>query len=105
MALILDGKKVRAEIAIELRAEIAKLKRPPRLLIIQVGDRPESTLYIKQKLKWAEQIGAVGELKQYPVTISESDLLAEMAKFNNDPGITGLIVQLPLPESLNRIRI
>ncbi len=102
MTLILYGRKVRDQIAKQLRTKIKKLNQPPRLAIIQVGNLAASNLYIKRKIKFAEDIGA--EVKHYlfPAQISQNKLLTKIKKLNRTKNIHGIIVQLPLPEKISR---
>ncbi len=73
----------------------------PKLLIIQIGDRPESTTYIKNKKIFAEKIGALVDHHQYPENVSERQLLDDLAAYNTDPSVHGIIIQLPIPAHIN----
>ncbi len=68
------------------------------LAIIQVGDRPDSISYIKAKNKFAEEIGAKTELIKFPVTVTQSEILNVIKTSTAD----GIIVQLPIPNHLNK---
>jgi 5,10-methylene-tetrahydrofolate dehydrogenase/methenyl tetrahydrofolate cyclohydrolase len=78
---------------------------PPKLKIIQVGDRSDSTLYIKNKLKLCNSIGIEGELKLFKDDVSKEVLLEEIENSNNDININGIIIQLPLPKHLEKTEI
>ena len=101
MAIILDGKKLSAEIAQKLARKISRLKRKPRLVIIQVGAVLESDVYIKRKKLFGERIGAIVVHKQYPISVREASLLSSIGKLNKDKSVHGVIVQLPLPKHLD----
>ena len=101
MAKILDGKKLNLLIAEKLREEIAGLETRPKLVIIQVGDRPESNTYIRHKLAFAERIGAICEHVRLPERVSEERLLSEVAVHNADLDVHGIIVQFPLPRHIS----
>ncbi|KJH40588.1 tetrahydrofolate dehydrogenase/cyclohydrolase, catalytic domain protein [Dictyocaulus viviparus] len=66
------------------------------LAIVQVGNRPDSNVYIGAKIKKAAEIGAEGRLVKLPDTITQPELEAEVEKLNVDDDVDGIIVQLPL---------
>ncbi|MBX4197863.1 bifunctional 5,10-methylenetetrahydrofolate dehydrogenase/5,10-methenyltetrahydrofolate cyclohydrolase [Candidatus Parcubacteria bacterium] len=101
MAKILDGKKVSSERAAELVKKIQKLSVEPKLIIIQVGDLKESNTYIKHKIDFAKKVGIITEHKKYQENISEQEVIADILKYNADPAIHGVIVQLPLPRNIH----
>lgn len=102
--MILDGKKIAAEIRAELREEIEALKaqgkRVPQLAVVLVGNNPASEIYVANKLKACAEVGMEAQKICYPMDISEQTLLNEITKLNNDETIDGFIVQLPLPEHI-----
>ncbi len=102
MALILYGKPVMEAAAAELSMEIKKLGFAPILAIFQVGKRADSESYVKHKKKFAERIGAKVVHKLYPEDISEKQIIADIKECNKDDSIHGIIVQLPLPEKINK---
>ncbi|MDO8575132.1 MAG: bifunctional 5,10-methylenetetrahydrofolate dehydrogenase/5,10-methenyltetrahydrofolate cyclohydrolase [bacterium] len=108
MAIIIDGKKVRDERRAILGARIASLKDKienfisPALAIVQIGDRAESNIYIKNKIIFGEKVGISVILKKYPDSILESEIISEIKKVGEDAGVDGIIVQLPLPAHLNK---
>lgn len=101
-AKILDGKKVRDKIAKGLIKEIKKLEPKPKLVIIQIGDLSESNTYIKQKILFAEKIGAVVQLKKLDEKFSQVDLEVLVANLNSDKSVHGIIVQMPIPKELDK---
>src|SRR3989338_551333 len=105
MAQILDGKVVRDKIADELKAEIEKLDQKPELVIFQLGDVPESNTYIGQKIKFGEKVGASVKLEKLPEKISQTELIGHINQFNDDPNVNGIIVQLPIPNTLDKDKI
>lgn len=105
MANLLDGKKVRAEIEDRQKKIIGGFSSKPTLLIVQAGDRPDSTSYIKQKKKCAEAIGAIVIHRKFPETVTEKDILDEIMSGNRNPDIHGIIVQMPLPAGIDRSRV
>lgn len=105
MAKLLDGKIVRDKIEGELKSKIQSLLAPPRLVIIQVGDNPESNTYIVQKIKFGEKIGANIKHLKLPEDVTEKTLNFNIANFNSEKSINGIIVQLPIPENLDKDQI
>ena len=105
MAKILYGAPVREQIKMGLKKRVQKLGRNPVLVIVQVGDRDDSNIYIRNKIKFGEEIGIKVSLKKFTEDIKEEELIAEIEKLNLDNEINGMIVQLPLPENLDREKI
>lgn len=107
--MILDGKKIAAEIRGELRTEIDAIKasgqRVPKLAIVIVGHNPASETYVNNKLKACAEVGFEAEKIAYEAEITEQTLLSEVHRLNNDETIDGFIVQLPLPDHINETRI
>lgn len=103
--MILDGKKIAADIRAELREEVDALKaqgkRAPKLAVILVGHNPASETYVANKIKACQEVGIDAEKIAYDETITQNMLLTEIHRLNNDPSIDGFIVQLPLPEHIN----
>jgi methylenetetrahydrofolate dehydrogenase (NADP+) / methenyltetrahydrofolate cyclohydrolase len=81
------------------------LSYTPTLAIIQVGDRGDSTAFIGAKKAFAKKIGVVEKHIQLPVSISQPDLISQIQKCNADPSIHAIIVQLPLPEHIDRAHV
>ncbi|MBI3282948.1 bifunctional 5,10-methylenetetrahydrofolate dehydrogenase/5,10-methenyltetrahydrofolate cyclohydrolase [Candidatus Curtissbacteria bacterium] len=103
--LLLDGKVVRDKIADELKAEIEKLDQKPELVIFQLGDLAESSTYIAQKIKFGEKIGAIVTHKKLPQDVARTELIQEIQLANENESVTGIIVQLPIPNSLEKDEI
>ncbi|TSC57059.1 MAG: methylenetetrahydrofolate dehydrogenase (NADP+) / methenyltetrahydrofolate cyclohydrolase [Parcubacteria group bacterium Greene0416_79] len=105
MVLILDGRKVRDEIAVALRRKIGALSDSPRLAIVQVGSNKESSAYIRQKELFGEKIKVKVAHRVLPVSVSSSEVLSVIGELNQDRTVHGIIIQLPLPDSLDRQRL
>jgi len=103
-ARILDGKAVAADIRSELAARVAavkeKLGRPPALAIVLVGDDPASQVYVRNKLKTAEDAGMGVHLEAISGSASLADVLAVVRRFNDDDAYDGILVQSPLPKTM-----
>lgn len=103
MANIIDGKAIAAKIETETAAQVAALKAKgitPKLAVVLVGEDRPSQIYIKRKKEAAERVGIEFALHQFPADISKEDLVNEVNKIQTDRLLTGLIIQLPLPERL-----
>ncbi|HZJ89779.1 MAG TPA: tetrahydrofolate dehydrogenase/cyclohydrolase catalytic domain-containing protein [Bacilli bacterium] len=88
-----------------LRTEIAKLPRPPHLVIIQVNDDFASNKYIQGKLNDAAEVKMKATLTKLPVNISEEDLIKVIEENNNNKAVDGIIVQMPLPRQISEEKI
>ena len=97
----LDGKFVQQQHKEVLQQQLSKLGISLTLLIVQVGDNPQSSMYIERKKMFGASIGVTVVHKKFDSTISQDELLEMIQNANTDPTITGVIVQLPLPEHLN----
>ena len=97
------------EYAARKKAELKKYLEDNDLhlktVVIRVGENPASAAYVKGKVKDCEEVGIECEVRHFPESISESDLLIEVAKCNTDPSIDGFIVQLPLPKHISEAKI
>lgn len=98
---IIDGKALRDKILAELKAKIEKENLKPVLAIVQIGENEASQRYIKQKKLAAEEIGAEVNLINFPENVSQEEVEAKITKLNQDKQVSGIIVQLPAPDSLN----
>lgn len=77
----------------------------PKLVIFQVGNDERSSTYIKQKKIFGEKIGFDVEYIQLDDNVSEEEIISKIKEKNADASVSGIIVQMPLPESLNSVRI
>jgi methylenetetrahydrofolate dehydrogenase (NADP+)/methenyltetrahydrofolate cyclohydrolase len=102
-AEIIDGKKIASGIREELTARISRLSRDrtPGLAVVLVGDDPASAVYVRQKEKICAEIGVNSFMHRLPETTEQSDLLALIDRLNKSPEVHGILVQLPLPASVN----
>ena len=101
-ARILDGKQIALELRREMAEEVARLRGQgivPGLGVLLVGDNPASRSYVSAKEKACAETGLFSEEVLLPATASRADILATVQKFNVDPRIHGILVQLPLPDS------
>ncbi len=99
---ILDGRKIAADILDEVKLEVGKLPFQPVFCDVLVGGDPASAQYVKMKGGTAEKVGIKFRTANYPENISTNDLVAEIQKIGREQSMRGLIVQLPLPPSIDR---
>ena len=108
-ASIIDGKKLSAETRAEIARGVEALKAAkgivPGLAVILVGDNPASVSYVTAKEKACREAGMLSREIRLPASISEDELIGEIAKLNADPEIHGILVQLPLPKGFSEKRV
>jgi methylenetetrahydrofolate dehydrogenase (NADP+)/methenyltetrahydrofolate cyclohydrolase len=107
-AALLDGAalaKTLRERAREAAAAIASRGRAPFLRVLLVGENPASMAYVASKAKAAGEVGIGSETLRLPGDLSPEALLAEVARANADPGVDGILVQLPLPPAHDPARV
>lgn len=108
MTQIIDGKKISQEIKDELKKQVAKLKEQGTtvsLAVIQVGNDPASSVYVRNKKLACEYIGIQSLSYELPEETSEEELVGLVQKLNEDPSVNGILVQLPVPEHINADKI
>lgn len=101
MAVIIDGKKVSNEIKDELKALVSEQNIDATLCVIQVGNDPASSIYVKNKKKACEYIGIKSVSYELPEETTEKELIDLVHRLNEDKGINGILVQLPLPSHID----
>ncbi len=105
----LNGKElsniIQEEIAEEVKTIVAQGKRPPHLAAILVGEDGASRTYVKNKENACAKVGFESSIKRFDASISEEELLNEIRSINENPGIDGLIVQLPLPGHISESKV
>lgn len=102
--MILDGKRISQEIKDELREKVAALKargKEGALAVIQVGEDPASTVYVRNKKNACAYIGIGSQAYELEESITQEELLALIGRLNEDPGVRGILVQLPLPDHID----
>src|SRR3989344_3876804 len=105
MATIVKGKEIAQKILDELKAEVGKLSFQPVFCDVLVGDDPVSRSYVNTKARAAEQIGLRFDMLQVPQNITTEELIAKLKSIQSNPLLAGLIIQLPLPEHLDKLKI
>ena len=107
--ILIDGKKTSGDIKDEIAVEVAKLKeqgkRAPHLAAILVGNDGASQTYVNAKVKACEKVGFESTLVRFSAETTEEELLAKIHEMNNDNGLDGFIVQLPLPKHIDEHKV
>ncbi|MGC8872213.1 MAG: bifunctional methylenetetrahydrofolate dehydrogenase/methenyltetrahydrofolate cyclohydrolase FolD [Caldimicrobium sp.] len=107
-AKIIDGKLVASKIRESIKKEVEELKEKgiiPGLVTILVGENPASVSYVTAKQKTAHELGFYSVQENLPENISEEKLLELIEKYNRDPKIHGILVQLPLPKHIDERKV
>jgi methylenetetrahydrofolate dehydrogenase (NADP+)/methenyltetrahydrofolate cyclohydrolase len=108
-AKLINGNEIAAQIREELKRETAQLKEAnnvvPGLVTILVGQNPASVSYVTAKQKTSKELGFYSLQDNQPPDVTETDLLALIEKYNKDPKIHGILVQLPLPKHINETKV
>ena len=109
MAIIMDGKALAAKMQDQLHEKVARLKEKewivPGLVVIMVGDNPASQVYVRNKERAAKKAGFHSQTVNLSESISEEELIEVIERYNQDPLFHGILVQLPLPNHINEMRI
>lgn len=108
MATILDGKVVSGEVKDRLKTLMAALPHggpKPGLVVVQVGEDPASKIYVANKEKACQEIGYHSVVHRLPADTSEAVLLKLVGELNEDSAIHGMLVQLPLPKTIDSNKI
>lgn len=108
-AVIIDGKAIAAQIKAEVKEQAEALGRErgmrPGLAFILVGEDPASQSYVRSKGKACEELGFHSITERLPASTTQDELLALIGRFNLDPAIHGILVQLPLPKQIDEQKI
>lgn len=102
---LLDGKVVKAKLLEDLKDKINKLDTKLGLTVIQVGEDPASSVYVRQKNKMAENLGFNFNHIKLDENIKEEELLNIIEKLNKDDNVDGILVQMPIPNHLNAKKV
>ena len=107
--ILIDGKKIAAELREELKKEVSDLKskknKVPGLTVILIGDMAPSQIYVRMKEKAANEVGLKSEIIKYPDSIEEKAVLQKIDELNKDESVSGILVQLPLPKHIDKQKV
>ncbi len=105
MAVLIDGKKIAAEVRGEIAAETAAFKKrhgfAPGLTVIIVGEDPASQVYVRNKKRACEEVGFASRVIEMPEQTTEAELLAQIDALVKDDAVHGILVQLPVPKHIS----
>jgi methylenetetrahydrofolate dehydrogenase (NADP+)/methenyltetrahydrofolate cyclohydrolase len=108
-ARIIDGKIIAAELRGRVAGEVARVQREhgltPGLAVVLVGNDPASEVYVRSKHKQTQAAGMASFEHMLPADVAQDQLLALITKLNRDPAVHGILVQLPLPKSLDTEKV
>tara|TARA_B110001450_G_scaffold243955_1_gene255660 strand:- start:96 stop:941 length:846 start_codon:yes stop_codon:yes gene_type:complete len=107
--ILIDGKKLAAELREELRLEVEQLKakynKVPGLTVILIGDMAPSQIYVRNKEKSANEVGLKSEVIKYPEEVEEKTVLEKIEELNKNESVSGILVQLPLPKHIDKQKV
>ena len=107
--MIIDGKKVAADLRSKLKKKVTELKSKhntvPGLTVILVGEDPPSKIYVRNKEKSAIEVGINSEVIRYPDDIEEKVILNKIKELNSNDKVSGILVQLPLPKHIDKRKV
>lgn len=105
-AIKIDGLALATQLRAETKAAVAAhVGRPPGLAAVLVGDNPASEVYVRNKRKACDEAGIASWLHRLPKSVSQDELLALIGRLNDDAAVSGILVQLPLPEQMHEATI
>tara|TARA_B100000963_G_C22567388_1_gene644401 strand:- start:210 stop:1058 length:849 start_codon:yes stop_codon:yes gene_type:complete len=106
--MIIDGKKIAESFIKEVEIETSQLKKKGialKLVVILIGDYLPSKIYVKNKEKKAFQAKINSEIIKYSKEVGEDEILKKIFELNKNPEVTGILVQLPIPDHINKERV
>tara|TARA_Y100000591_G_scaffold327513_1_gene352161 strand:+ start:848 stop:1690 length:843 start_codon:yes stop_codon:yes gene_type:complete len=107
--MIIDGKKEAKILQNKIKEEIFKIKKAknkiPTLTVILVGEFVPSQIYVKNKEKSSKEVGIISNVIKYPKNITEKEVLKKIEQLNQDDKVSGILVQLPLPEQIRKEKV
>lgn len=107
--MILDGKALARERELQLKQTVEERRkrgqRSPHLVVMLVGDNPASQVYVSHKAKACERVGFVSTVDRIAANIEQEELIRRIQSYNQDRGVDGILIQLPLPPHLNTTQV
>lgn len=101
---ILDGKVTAQAVLEQVTSEVSRLDGKPVLTLVQVGEDPASSVYVRTKVKMSERCGIESRYLHLPEDVSEASLIGTLRELSNDPAVNGILLQLPLPAHIEQDR-
>ena len=107
--ILIDGKKEAASLRLKLKDEVIELKKKfnnvPGLTVILIGEFAPSQIYVRNKEKSAKEVGLNSDVIRYPNDVDEKTILRKIKDLNEDTSVSGILVQLPLPNHIDKKRV
>ena len=107
--MIIDGKKEAELLRDEIKKEVLKIResknKVPGLTVILIGNYTPSQIYVKNKEKNSKEVGMNSDVIKYSDDVTEKEILNKIKELNNDQNVSGILVQLPLPQQINKEKI
>ena len=107
--MIIDGKKEAAALRDEIKKEIESIKlktnKVPGLTVILIGDFAPSEIYVRNKEKNSKEVGIKSNVIKYLKDVTEKEVLNKIEELNNNKEVSGILVQLPLPDHISKEKI
>ena len=104
-AELIDGKRIAGEVRAEVATGVAEMKERlgivPRLAVVLVGDAPASAIYVASKQKAATEAGMVADDHKLPEDVTQDELLSQVQRLGDDDAVSGVLVQLPVPDHID----
>lgn len=101
MTIIIDGRQIANDLLENLAKEINKTQAKVKLAVIQVGNDPASSVYVRNKELAAEKVGIETDTRKLPFYVNEEPLIQVIKSLNEDGSVNGILVQLPLPDHID----
>lgn len=101
----LKGKEVSAFLRAEIKKEVEKLEKKPKMVDIQIGHNPASDIYIAGKEKASNEVGIIFECLRYDENEKEENIIKKIEEMNNDSEINGIFIQSPVAKGFNEIKL
>jgi len=103
---LIDGNAIAESILTQIAAEVAKIPgRRPTVAFLRVGEDPASVSYVTKKQRTAALVGMESRLELFPETTTQAELLAKITQLNLDPLVDGILIQSPLPKSMDETAV
>lgn len=104
-AQLLDGKAAADAWESELSAQLKTFPSKPKLVLVRVGDDPASGVYVRRKVEACARIGILSEVRPLPASATQNELLSLVETLNADKSVHGILVQVPLPPSIDALSV
>ena len=106
--MIIDGKKISENLIAEIKSEINEIKKTGKsigLSVILIGEYAPSKIYVRNKEKKAKEVGINSEVIRFPENINQKEVISKVKELNDDENVSGILVQLPLPNHIDKEKI